>query len=306
MRPTLTIASPKKLKAPQTPAIDDPNATVWCDRHGSVGALSHLVGDEHWLHVTEVASFRLEHETNHVTAVPAPGAHRADVLDEYQRTIWPTLLQLQGWEVLHASAVRTAQGVVAFCAASETGKSTLAYGLQGLGYRLWADDAVVFEVTQTVNTCSLPFQVRLRAASAAYFGHAARGAERVRRAGPATAEPLPLLAICALEQVPSLPAGRAACVARLGAAEALTCTLQNALYFSLGDPARKRRMMTHYLGLVAQVPVYRVRFRRGLETLPDVLEALRQHVLGDVPESSGAVLAASLAAVVSADRRADD
>src|SRR5829696_203522 len=47
-------------------------------------------------------------------------------------------------ETLHASAVVAPAGVVAFCARSATGKSTLAASLHRRGYDLWADDAVVW------------------------------------------------------------------------------------------------------------------------------------------------------------------
>ena len=62
-----------------------------------------------------------------------------------------------------------------------SGKSTIAYGLHRRGYRLWADDAVALEVSESAITAlPLPFDVRLRPATAALFGLG-----RGRRGSPA-------------------------------------------------------------------------------------------------------------------------
>ncbi len=66
--------------------------------------------------------------------------------DTYRRGVLPLVLQLRGHEVLHASAVSTASGLLVLCGVSGTGKSTFAYGLSRRGYPLWADDAVVLDI----------------------------------------------------------------------------------------------------------------------------------------------------------------
>ena len=66
------------------------------------------------------------------------------------RTSASTVLR-RGWEALHASAVLSPQGVVAFCAGSGTGKSTIARGLSERGYQLCADDAVAVKADFAIN-----------------------------------------------------------------------------------------------------------------------------------------------------------
>ena len=279
--PSLSIAA-SGTAAPAVPAADDPEVTVWSDSRGVVGALSHTTGQEHWLHVLGIASFNLDLDTNTVTAVPHPGVKPAAIVDEFQRTVWPTMLQLKGREVLHGSAVRTPGGVVAFCALSETGKSTLAYALDKRGYSLFADDAVVFEVTpDSIEAHALPFQVRLRSASALHFGYvqAQLVAGRVRCKGRQEEGSLPLRAICLLEQLPSPPEGRVVVTEALAPTEALVGVLEHALYFSLQDRQRKRHMMQQYFSLALRVPIFRVRFQRGLALLPLILDALEQDIL---------------------------
>jgi hypothetical protein len=281
-KPSFVIADPRTIKAPQVPSISDPAVTVWCNRRGVLGALSHIVDKEHWLHILGVASYKLDVAGNAVLAVPWERATQEAINDEFQRTVWPTFLQIQGWEVLHGSAVISARGVIAFCASSETGKSTLAYGLGLRGYALWADDAVVVKILpHSVQTLRLPFFVRLRSASARYFGSSEgqinRG--RMRCETPQKKSALPLTTICLLEQAQSLSGNRAVTIQPLSAAEAVVGVLDHALYFSLQDQKRKRRMMQQYLTLVGQVSVFKVCVSRGLERLPPVLDELERRIL---------------------------
>jgi hypothetical protein len=115
---------------------------VWRDHEGTVCAAGHTVAGRHWMHVPRIGSFAFgpcAGDAVHVFAEPS--ARPESVLDTFRRMVLPLALQAQGEEVLHASAVRMLQGVVALCAVSETGKSTLAYALSRRGFPLWADDA---------------------------------------------------------------------------------------------------------------------------------------------------------------------
>jgi hypothetical protein len=268
---------------PVLPNDTDPDVTVWRDRHGVLGALSHQQGGERWLHVINLASFKLELDHLEVIAIPAEDVPHELVEDEFQRTVWPTALQLQGWEVLHGSAIQTAGGVVAFCALSETGKSTLAYALTQRGHSLWADDAVLLNFSaKDISASTMPFQVRLRPASASYFGHAASESDtvfgRVRREGKKSQEQGPLKAICLLEKLPETSETTLS-ITQVSATEALPELLKHAIYFSSQDKERKREMMGHYLSLAMQVPIFRVSFCHGFDRLPALLAALEQTVL---------------------------
>ena len=285
--PALLIADPKRLRAPRIPKAGDPQVTLWSSRQGVVGGLSHIVNEEPWLHILGVASYKLDVAKNSVTAVPWEHAPQEAIFDAFQSTVWPTFLQIQGCEVLHGSAVIGSRGVVAFCAASETGKSTLAYALGQRGYAPWADDAVVIKLLpHSVKTRSLPFFLRLRSASALYFGYAENqvNAGRVQCKGPQRENALPLITICLLEQVQALPDNRAVTIRQLCAAEALVGVLDHALYFGLQDQARKRRMVEQYLTLIRRVPVYKVSFCCGLDRLTPILDQLERRFLAPMTE----------------------
>jgi hypothetical protein len=273
---------------------------VWRDNRGLACAYGQVAGGQPWMRVVGIGDFRID-PGGCAVAVPDAGVLRADVIDVYYRNVLPMALQLGGHEVLHASAVVAPQGVLALCAVSETGKSTLAYAMSRRGHELFADDAVVLDAAGPCPTLArVPFALRLRKASADHFGEPSR--ELVRVSGPhrswAGEEPR-LAAICVLERFGgdrpangpvSLAdsASQLAKVERLAQAAAFPAVLPHAYCFSLGDQERKRRMMRNYLSLVRLVPVLRLRFRPGLGHLSEILEILETALAEHCQQSRGA------------------
>jgi hypothetical protein len=259
---------------------------VWRDNRGLACAYGQVVGGQPWMRVVGIGDFRLD-PAGSAVAVPDAGVSRADVTDVYYRNVLPMALQLGGHEVLHASAVVVPEGVLALCAASETGKSTLAYALSRRGHELFADDAVALEAAGACPTLiRVPFALRLRKASADHFGEPSR--DLVRVSGPhriGAREESRLAAICVLERIggdrpengsarPVQSARSVAEVEPLPQAAAFAAILPHAYCFSLGDPERKKRMIRNYLSLVRLVPVLRLRFRPGLGHLSEIIEIL--------------------------------
>ncbi|MFS8085192.1 MAG: hypothetical protein ACMG6H_06145 [Acidobacteriota bacterium] len=195
-------------------------------------------------------------------------------------------LQVCGREVLHSSAIRSTAGVTALCGVSEAGKSTIAYGLSRRGYFLWADDTVAFEISESGgSSILLPFNVRLRPASAAHFD--------VEETDPADGlahydfplghETAPLVTVCILR--------RADCsqspvvVTRLSLAEAFSAALDHACCFIPQSDERKRRMIHSYLDLAAQTPFFDICFQPGLENVPAILDAVEQVLNETAPKA---------------------
>jgi hypothetical protein len=193
---------------------------------------------------------------------------RRAVDDVWRRGVLPLVLVTSGFEALHASAVATSRGVIAFGAGSGTGKSTIACALRNRGFRHWADDAVVFQPSGGgITAVPLPFAVRLDEASRAYAG-AAPAADEIDEADEA-----PLAAICVLSRL-AADSGDPVRIARLTGAHALTAVLPHAHVFDPNDRGRNRVMVEDYLLLVECVPVYAVAFQPGREAWPAVLDAL--------------------------------
>jgi hypothetical protein len=243
------------------PVITDPD--------GAAIAYGWSEGTEYALDVPGVAVFRFGSESPEIQAIPSPAGSGRAVTDAYETIALPLALQVRGFEALHASAVCLSGGVVAFCAPSETGKTTTAYALSRRGHDLWADDVVVLEVNSdgAVRTHPLPFYPNIRPETRELFGEAPAQVAENRHATPVS-----LAAIVVLERSDA----RASVLElnRLGPPDALRALEPHAFRFNLGDPQLKRRTMQNYLAMAAHVPVMRARFAPSLERLDSLLDEL--------------------------------
>ncbi len=268
---TLVFAEPwQQPSAPRDPG--SPGVHAWRDGDSRLIAWGHSEGREHWMHWPGLASFRFAADCRDITAFPAPGAHPDIIADTFLRTVVPMALQALGREALHASAVLGPRGIVAFCAASQTGKSTVAYGLARRGYPQWADDAVVVEMTNGTPAVSpLPFVVRLRPESADFYG-ASQFPTATAPVVPASA-PAPLTCVCILERGVS-DCRTAVQINRLEASQAFVALLAHAYCFEPAHADRKASMLTHYLELAARVPIFRLSLGDDLARLPAALDTI--------------------------------
>jgi hypothetical protein len=267
----LTIA-PAGIVAPPAPDESDPATTVWRDDEGTIVARGSVREGRHWIHVPHLGAFAFAAAEREVTAIPDPGADPAIVDDAFRRMVLPLALQARGFEVLHASAVRTRAGVVALCARSRTGKSTIACALDRRGHSLWADDAVCFETKDDhVDALPLPFMLRLRPASVAFFGDDAKTSE-LRE--PVEAEPLAAAFILERSGAASPE------LSRLSPADAFRAVLTHGYCFSMHDRNRNSAMMRNYLELVERLPVFEIAIPHGLDRLDATLDLIESAVAG--------------------------
>lgn len=273
----LTIASAGDAIEP--PAWHDGDPAVRAQRNldGSIWAYSYAVGSERWMHVPGIGSFRFGSRGEEAVVVPEPAAppiSHAVIEDAYQRAVLPMALHAHGDEVIHASAVLMEHGVVAFCGRSQTGKSTVAYGLHRRGCPVWADDTLVFEASdEIVQAVPYPHRLRIRAEAADYFDlHELRRRDTSSWTAleQAQAEPAPLACIFLLER--ETQGSAAVETVRLAPADAFAGVIEHAYWFRLDDAERRRRMIEKYLVLASQVPVFRMRFRAALDQLPEMLD----------------------------------
>jgi hypothetical protein len=192
----------------------------------------------------------------------------ADIVqDTFRRMVVPMVLQVRGHEVLHSSAVVFRDSLVAFCGTSHSGKSTLAYAFSRRGHQLWADDSVALELVRTgVFAVPLPFRIRLRPASDAFFRSAGRKRhlEAAIRVGTGGSALVPLGALFFLQRDVGQPRLE---VRQMSPAEAFPVALTHAYCFSLDDPDRKRSTVANYMELVRRVPVHEVKLPPGLDHL---------------------------------------
>jgi hypothetical protein len=256
---------------------------VISDPEGAPLVFGWRTGGDYWLSLPELACFKFRPGSRVVTAYPAPGAAPGDVMDGYHGSVLPIVVQivLEG-QSLHASAVVTPAGrIVAFCGGSHAGKTTIAVGLSRRGCRLWADDTVAFEARPDgLTALRLPFELNLREQSAAYFRVLTKDVSVDANGHPPEWTRARLAAFCVLERVEESRESHA--IERLSSSEAFIALLAQSFRFQPQAHEEKRRMMQDYLEAVAQLPVFRVRYRAGFDTLPAVIDQIEEIVLGSV------------------------
>lgn len=249
---------------------------TWTTLDGEVSAVGYVADGHQWLQWPELATFRFDAANGLVTAFPEPRVDAAVIEDTWRRSVLPLALLAHGLEALHASAVETPTGVVAFCGVTGTGKSTLAYALRGRGYPQWADDAVALQVdipARSFTAVALPYSTRLAPEASQLVGRIAPARSASRSASA------PLRAICVLSRLSS-DAPSAFTAPRINGSQGLLALLPHVHTFDPSDRPRQRRMLEALLAIVECVPVYAVSFRPGLRSWPDVLDGATSLIAG--------------------------
>lgn len=272
----VVVASGSASSGKESPG--DAERHVWRDKDGRPVGRAYTNGDVHVVELDRVGRFTFRPDSSEVRGHRGPRVP-VDVFEDYfSRWILPVAAQVRGLEVLHASAVLGPQGVGAFSAASEAGKSTLAYGLSVRGYRIWTDDALAFTLTGgRPYAVDLPFQLRLRPGSAAHFGiDAPPNGRAVAAASDSTQDgQAPIAAVFLLERSADGPAVR---IENVDALEAFPTLVEQSYHFGSEDRERKRAMLSTYLTLATAVPVYRLTMATGLANLDAVVETVEEHL----------------------------
>lgn len=283
--PRLVLA-PSGAGAPPAPSPDTPGVNTWRNKHDGVVATGYCEDGVYWMHWPYLAAYRFTpREPDRITAFPVPGSPVHVIRDTYLRSVVPMALQAIGLEALHASAVLMPGGVVGFFAASETGKSTMAFGLSERGYPQWGDDSLLFEpLSSPLTSRRLPFDVRLRPRSSAFFESRGESSWEL----PSTPLPLraPLAALCLLTRAGS-EAAEPAVVRRLDPVRAFSALIAHAHCFNPHDEPRRAAMLRHYMDVTGRLPIFEIVFRPILEDMPRVHDALLE-ALGAIAVSDAA------------------
>ena len=256
------------VPAARLPELDKATpGQVWTMPEGETCALGYRLDGHYWMEWPNFATFRFHPAQSTVTAFVQAGVSQDDVDDVWRRGVLPLVLVTRGFEALHASASTGPRGVVAFCATSGTGKSTLAAALRTRAFEQWSDDAIVFDPHSSgpPAVISLPFRSRLDAGASHYV------ATTSQSRFAAVARPTSLAGICVLSRLPA-DDPREVVVSRLTGSAALLAVLPHAHVFDQADLERTRRMVDAFLSVVDRVSVHAVQFRAGLDAWPAVLD----------------------------------
>jgi hypothetical protein len=244
------------------------------DPTGSPLAIGSVEDGEYRIRFPNLATFAFRPGEGEVRVASAPTTPRRVIEDLFRTAALPLMLQAEGYEAIHASAVQIPKGVVAFCGFSGAGKTTVAYGLARRGHGMWADDAVIVsmpDADRNVLTSSrLPHTINLRPESRRFFGLEQDADVAV---GTAKSDEDQLVAVVVLS--PDAHATLQTTLLPLDAA--LTAVLPHAYCF-FAEEGREQKTVTAYLDLVARVPVFRLRFPNGFARFDAALDAIETRI----------------------------
>jgi hypothetical protein len=254
------------------PAAERPDdaqpINCWRDEHGDVFAEAFVQAGVYWLTWRDIGTATFAAAQRRVEFSPAEGISTDVAVGRFLRFVQPVVLQAIGYETLHASAALVESGALAICGLSGSGKSTLAFALgQRPGVTQIADDALVLDIgDDEVLAAPLPFRVRLRAPSQAFFRE-----PETSHVPPRSQRFLPLLATFVLLPQPSaIPVT----IARVPRRSAFSVLLTHAHCFDEQDRAATTRLVHHYLRVVERVPVFTVRYHPDFSRLATLVDAV--------------------------------
>jgi len=260
-------------ETPFLPDPQDPSVQIWRDYHGKECAYAYKDPKDFWLYFPSVATYRISRTTNRVSGYPEPLSNHRKIQDLFSRIVLPIALHTRGTEVLHASAVITEHGVAAFCAMSDTGKSTTAFALSQRGYEQWADDAVPFEITgKKVHALPFKFERRIDSQAAEHLGNEGNIVKHHEDSGP-----VPLSILFVLHRM-NKKTRRDIEIQQLSAPQAFRSVLLHAHFFNLSSTELKRHMVSTYMKLTSLLPVIEIHFKPGFDKLPILLDEIEKTV----------------------------
>jgi hypothetical protein len=275
------------LHLPELPAVDGgPDVIVRFSKEeyplpdaGDEG-LIHATGEEALLYFGTVGHFSVR-EGREIVISPVPNAHDRSLRLVVLGAGLGTILYQRGLLTLHASAVATAGGAVAFMAERGLGKSTTAAAMYSRGYWLIADDITALRFGSSDRPTVVPGypQLKLWPEAAAFLGDAPQKLPKLhpdftKRARPVTAAfsttPLPL------ERIYVLRDGKVPEIQPLSPQEALasliSCTYGQRLFQAV-------RTSSHFFQcaeVVNSVPMRSLKRPHSLAELPEVVQLIEE------------------------------
>jgi hypothetical protein len=228
------------------------------------------------------ADFELSHDLNSVAAHPRPGTSERALSDLYLNQVLPMICGQQGDLVIHASAVASAEGALAFVAPTGRGKSTLAAAFSRSGVPFLSDDGITLVregsgYTVRSNRPSFRLWKDSELALDLGGGPSDLSGEKARVAAaptlPFQADSAPLKALYFLGD----GMARQTMIQKLGVQAAMAELVNHSFLLDVTD---RKRLGQHFqeLGDVAQdVPCFTLDYPRDYTALPVVIAAILRH-----------------------------
>lgn len=259
----------------------------WTLEDGSAWLLFARSTDGYLLRFPELADFRVAHDGSAITCAPLPGVPLETIRHLLLDQVFPLVCSRLGRLALHASAVATPAGAIAFVGSTGMGKSTLAASLAQRGFPLLTDDCLVLE-HHDERLLGLPHYpgVRLWEDSRTTLFSANRKAEPVahytskRRVlfdheGTSFSDsPVPIARIYFLAPAEDTQQAQATIITPMPPSAALVELVRYSFKLDIGDQALLRDEFLR-LSRIATLPLlYQLSFRHDYALLPAVHNAV--------------------------------
>ena len=252
-----------------------------------VGAsfLQHTL-ERSYIRIEGVADFEIS-QGRQIRLWPAINATQKDIEIFLLGPVWATLCHQRQILPLHASAIATENGVVAFSGHSGAGKSYLAALMTSIGFRLFADDILPITLDQKAIPGAWPYLRRLKLNDESIHELALAAVEQVSETldtqkyfviPKCLAEDewrrLHRLYVIEKDSTPSRPL-----IQQLSGADAAGALIEQTYHF---DFIRTTRRFGEHLrfctSLLSKTAVYRVRRPTSLDTREDLFSLIRDHL----------------------------
>jgi hypothetical protein len=212
---------------------------------------------------------------------PSPGVDESLLVALLLGPIMAVLLRQRGFAVLHASSIATKAGAIAFLGDSGCGKSTLAEAFYIRGYGVVTDDVMAVQINRRCHHVIPGYpSIRLFPHTASFLGcnasviysvHSQTEKRLHSVAFGFPPVPLPLLRMYVLA------GGEADSIEPLKPQKIFPELIRNSRAATLlRDPDSRRTHLHQCAKLAVGVPVCRLRRRRDLSALPEIVELIEK------------------------------
>jgi hypothetical protein len=263
----------------------------WPLRDGSTWLAFGRRGRDYLLRFPGRADFVVCAGGRQIHCHPAPGVPDATIRHLLLDQVVPLVLSHRGRVVLHASAVETPAGAVAFVGSTGQGKSTLGASLSKAGCRVLTDDALAVEHCGD-RLFALPSYpgLRLWPDHAAALFDDARDLEAVadytekRRLGPQdgrvsfSQSPSPLHRLYLLSPGDAAEGHAETRMTPLGPRETVMALIAHTYHLDITDRARLGQELHQLSRLASRRSCYQLTYPRDLTLLPTVRTAILDHL----------------------------
>ncbi len=285
------------LSFAQQPACDQLPLSVapydrWLTLDGEPSLLFHRIGGAYVLRFIDIADFSVNLSTRHVTCQPVPGIADETLADLHFNQVLPLIMGTDGDLVLHASAVATPAGAVAFLGATGRGKSTLAAAFARQGSPFITDDGLILDASERGYLVRPRRPIlRLRPDSEMEILGAAKTPDKdeatktrvaARPGIPFAEAAVPLAAIYLLTEPGAYEAPE---IRRLPPPEALTALMSHCFILDVEDKPVVRAHFHQLSDLAVQMGCFTLDYPRRYGDLPSVIDAVIAHANSGGPNT---------------------